>query len=349
MQEFARGRTNGAATQELDDLLYQTGATVRDDSGRVAMTHAGMLFFTANPQRVLPHVYIRLMRFGVPLAERDRRPPPDAQRTFGGPVTKQIQDFRAFIAESAFFKTYQVRDPTGGFREEPELPPIAVDEAVVNAVAHRDYAVSLPIECEKYTDALVVRSPGPVLQQRYVPEHFSLDDTRLDHIPRNSAFDGLAAIHQRCERQSVRFGPTRGYYSDAGGDARAWFASALILRGSRHHRGSAAQRRNPARSGVLQGGIYRSCSQDDGTGQLVPTGLSFCRSYAGQPPTRGNAYPRWPAQSIGLVYRFRSDSVRSSPISVAPKLARLLRSARSSGCTPRAFSRFGPTPAGRTS
>ena len=190
VQEFARGRTNGAATQELDDLLYQTGATVRDDSGRVAMTHAGMLFFTANPQRVLPHVYIRLMRFGVPLAERDRRPPPDAQRTFGGPVTKQIQDFRAFIAESAFFKTYQVRDPTGGFREEPELPPIAVDEAVVNAVAHRDYAVSLPIECEKYTDALVVRSPGPVLQQRYVPEHFSLDDTRLDHIPRNPRLMG---------------------------------------------------------------------------------------------------------------------------------------------------------------
>jgi hypothetical protein len=98
--------------------------------------------------------------------------------------------FGLLFRESAFFKTYQVRDPAGGFREEPELPPIAVDEAVVNAVAHRDYAVSLPIECEKYTDALVVRSPGPVLQQRHVPEYFSLDDTRLDHIPRNPRLMG---------------------------------------------------------------------------------------------------------------------------------------------------------------
>jgi predicted HTH transcriptional regulator len=57
VQEFARGRTNGGATQNLDDLLYQTGAIVRDESGRGGITHAGALFFTANPQRVLPHVY----------------------------------------------------------------------------------------------------------------------------------------------------------------------------------------------------------------------------------------------------------------------------------------------------
>lgn len=101
-------------------------------------------------------------------------------------MTKQISDFRTFIAESAFFKTYQFRDPAGGFREEPEYPLIAIDEAIVNAVAHRDYAIETPIQCEKYTDALVVRSPGTLRQQRDVPPHFSLDDTLLEHLPRNA-------------------------------------------------------------------------------------------------------------------------------------------------------------------
>jgi hypothetical protein len=158
---------------------------VRDDAGRFALTQAGLLFFSADPKRVLPHAYIRVMRFGVPLSERERHRLPDAQRDFGGPITKQIQDLRVFLRESAFFKTYQVRKQEGGFSEEPELPAIAVDEAIVNAVVHRDYAVGLPIECEKYTDALVVRSPGPVLQQQHVPDHFSLDDMRLNHLPRN--------------------------------------------------------------------------------------------------------------------------------------------------------------------
>jgi predicted HTH transcriptional regulator len=184
-REFASGRTNGSAPLDPTDLLYQVGATLRDDQGRFTLSHSGLLFFAANPQRILPHAYIRLMRFGVPIAERDRQRLPDAQRDFSGPVTKQIQDLRAFIAESAFFKTYQIRETAGGFREEPELPPIAVDEAIVNAVVHRDYAVTLPIECEKYTDALVVRSPGPILQPRNVPERFSLRDVRLDHLPRN--------------------------------------------------------------------------------------------------------------------------------------------------------------------
>ena len=59
VQEFARGRTNGAATQELDDLLYQTGATVRDhswprgyDACRHAVLHGKPA--TCPPARVYP-------------------------------------------------------------------------------------------------------------------------------------------------------------------------------------------------------------------------------------------------------------------------------------------------------
>ena len=165
----------------IHDLLRHVGAV----SGDQQFTNAGVLFFSSNPQRELPQAYIRVLRFDVPLDHRQDRPPPSFDRSFYGPITKQIRDFRSFLKESGFFKTYLKRRPEGGFEELPELPPIAVDEAIVNAVAHRDYAIGNAIRCEKYTDGLVVRSPGTLLQERWVPQHFSLDETRLEHRARN--------------------------------------------------------------------------------------------------------------------------------------------------------------------
>ena len=165
----------------VHDLLRHVGAV----SGDRRFTNAGVLFFGSNPQRELPQAHIRLLRFDVPLDHRQARPPPSFDRSLYGPITKQIRDFRTFLKESGFLKTYLKRRPEGGFEELPELPPIAVDEAIVNAVAHRDYAIGNAIRCEKYTDGLVIRSPGTLLQERSVPQRFSLDETRLEHRARN--------------------------------------------------------------------------------------------------------------------------------------------------------------------
>ena len=160
LQEFKDSYLTASSYDWTDEeLLYQVGAISREREPD-AWTNAGALFFSANPQRVLPQAHIRLLRFEAPIAVRDERPPPTYDKSFGGSVTKQIRDFRTFIADSAFFKTFQRRNPNGGFTDEPEYPPIAIDEAVVNAVAHRDYAIQVPILCEKYADAFVVRSPG---------------------------------------------------------------------------------------------------------------------------------------------------------------------------------------------
>ena len=167
-------------------LLYEAGAIVKRN-GEYWFTNAGVLFFASNPQRVLPHSYIRLLRFSVSSDRFQDRGLPTLDRSFTGPLTKQIREARVFFRESGFFKRYQKRKSGGGFVEEQEFPPTVIDEAIVNAVTHRDYRTSIPIECESYSDAFLLKNPGRILQRDTdLPNEFSLSDTMLNSMPRNS-------------------------------------------------------------------------------------------------------------------------------------------------------------------
>ncbi|NEP58070.1 MAG: transcriptional regulator [Symploca sp. SIO2G7] len=186
-QEFRKAYLSDALYDDdsNEKILYDVGAINRSDTG-YTFTNAGLLFFAANPQRVLSPAYIRLLRFETNVENIENRGLPTFDRRFTGSITKQVRDLRTFFRESGFFKLYQRRKPDGGFIEEPEYPLIAVDEAIVNAVAHREYAIRLPIECESYRNAFIVRNPGRLQQRdRDVPEQFSLETTRLNSSPRN--------------------------------------------------------------------------------------------------------------------------------------------------------------------
>lgn len=186
-QQFRKAFLLDASYDDHSDekIFYDVGAINRDGVG-YTFTNAGLLFFASNPQRVLPASFIRLLRFETDFDNIDNRGLPTFDRKFTGSITKQIRDIRTFFKESGFFKLYQRRKSDGGFIEEPEYPFIAVDEAIVNAVAHREYAIGLPIECESYKNAFVVRNSGRLQQRdRDVPEQFSLETTRLNSSPRN--------------------------------------------------------------------------------------------------------------------------------------------------------------------
>ena len=184
LAEFVKSHDVIADDRDTIQILRHAGA-ISGDLATLNWTHAGLLFFAYNPRRVLAQAYIRLLRFDCLHADEDERPTPSFEKDFDGPLTKQIRSFRVFIRESGFFKTYQVRDSDGGFTSEPEYPTIAIDEAVVNAVAHRDHGVAQPITCEKYEDAFVVKSPGLLRQPFQVPSSFRLNERALESLPRN--------------------------------------------------------------------------------------------------------------------------------------------------------------------
>lgn len=197
LQEFRKAFMSEAKLDYSDEeLLYHAGAIDRD-GGRYVFNNAGWLFFAANPQRVMAWAYTRLLRYECDSVQDSRlRGSPSFDRKFDGSIAQQIRKLQAFVRESGFFKVYQTRGPDGTFVEEPELPHIAIDEAIVNAVAHRDYGIQLPIECYHFRDAFVVENPGRILQRdQEVPAQFSLEDTRLNSMPRNSKLiDWLKAL-----------------------------------------------------------------------------------------------------------------------------------------------------------
>lgn len=186
LAEFRRVFSPEATASFSDErLLHEAGAVVERD-GEIWFTNAGMLFFALNPQRILSSAYIRLLRFGVSAEHFAKRGLPTFDKSFKGPITSQVREARAFFRQSGFFKQYQKRRSGGGFDEEPEFPPSVVDEAIVNAVAHRDYGTSLPIECEAYKDSFLVKNPGRMAQRGTdLDDEFSLANVLLDSMPTN--------------------------------------------------------------------------------------------------------------------------------------------------------------------
>lgn len=186
LNEFRKFFHNDSICNLSDErLLYESGAIIQHN-GNYWFTNAGLLFFGSNPQRVLPHAYIRLLRFAVQSERFHSRGLPIFEQKFTGPLTKQIREARIFFRESAFFKVYQKRKTGGGFIDEPEFPPNVIDEAIVNAVAHRDYRNAIPIECESYSDAFIVKNPGRIIQRNTdLPNEFFLSDIVLDSMPKN--------------------------------------------------------------------------------------------------------------------------------------------------------------------
>jgi predicted HTH transcriptional regulator len=96
LAEFRRGRLADAKFDHSDEeMLYQIGALDKDDGGNF-FTNAGLLFFSANPQRTMPYTYIRLLRYAGSI-EQQSAGLPTLERSFTGPLSKQIRDIRTLF------------------------------------------------------------------------------------------------------------------------------------------------------------------------------------------------------------------------------------------------------------
>ena len=169
-----RERRGAAKLTSTQELLFEIGATDREGKP----TTIGILMFGKNPQTFFPQSGIVFVKFagteprgedgGIGYGRRDE---------INGPVARVVE--RAW---NIVFEEMRVGATVNNLEREDltEYPRFAVREALVNAVAHRDYRIQgRRIEIRMYTDRLEIISPGSL------PGYMTLENLVEEHFSRN--------------------------------------------------------------------------------------------------------------------------------------------------------------------
>jgi len=116
---------------------------------------AAILLFGRDPQRFVPAAELRCMHFhGTEVA----RPAPSYQ-VFKGNLFDLVDRGADFVL-SKLNRTVGTRSEGPQAPVTYEIPPDAVREAIVNAVAHRDYASAAAVQVSVFADRVEVWNPG---------------------------------------------------------------------------------------------------------------------------------------------------------------------------------------------
>jgi ATP-dependent DNA helicase RecG len=144
-------------------------------------TKAAILLFGHNPQSALPSGELRCMHFhGTEIA----RPVPFYQ-VFKGNLFKQVDQAIDFVL-SKVNRSVGTRAKGPQAPVQYEIPKEVVAEAIVNAVAHRDYASPAAVQISVFSDRVEVSNPGEL------PPPLTPDRLRQPH-------SSIARNHRICE------------------------------------------------------------------------------------------------------------------------------------------------------
>ena len=169
------------SNEPVEVVLLKRSLLSKEESGAVVASVAGILFCSEHPEHFLPSAFIEAVRYRG--TRQDSNYQIDAQR-IRGPLDRQIKECMAFLRRNqivgAVKKPHRV--------EKPQFSERAVFEAVVNAVAHRDYSVSgSKIRFFMFDDRLEIYSPGALSNT------LTVDSMHLRQATRNELITSLLA------------------------------------------------------------------------------------------------------------------------------------------------------------
>jgi predicted HTH transcriptional regulator len=139
--------------------------------------HAAVLLFGRNPQRFVPSAEVKCLHFH---GTEVRKPIPSYQ-LFKGNVFEQVDQAVDFVM-SKIVRSVGTRAEGPEAPVEYEFPKEVVSEAVVNAVAHRDYTSNAGIQVMLFADRLEVWNPGE-LPPPLTPERLREPHPSIPHNP----------------------------------------------------------------------------------------------------------------------------------------------------------------------
>ena len=186
-QRFLHGDVDEDDAQSETEVLRKLRVVTADADQGDALTLAGVLLCTAAPQHWLPHAYIQAVSYAGERACADYQA--DA-RDVGGPLDAQVEGALHFVRRNMLVRASKHTARV----ERPQFSERAVFEALVNAVAHRDYSMAgTRIRLHLFGNRLELSVPG-ALANTLTP-----DSLHLRQANRNELVVSLLA---RCDAPS---------------------------------------------------------------------------------------------------------------------------------------------------
>ncbi len=139
-------------------------------------TNAAILLFGVKPQKFMPTSEIKCMHYhGTVVAK-----PIPSYQIFTGSLFDQADQASDFIL-SKINRIVPPRDSAPASETRYEIPKEVIQEAVINAVAHRDYTSAASVQVSVFSDRIEVRNPGSL------PPDLTFEDLKIKHSsrPRN--------------------------------------------------------------------------------------------------------------------------------------------------------------------
>ncbi len=159
-----------AAALEL--ALEKMGLLTDDENGTTRATVAGVLLCTHSPEEWLPNACISATCY----RGTDRASGQIDAQTITGPLNRQITEAVAFVVRNMRVGAY--KNPARV--DLPQYSEKALFEAIVNAVAHRDYTIQgSKIRLSMFTDRLEINSPGGL------PNNLTIESMEVRQSTRN--------------------------------------------------------------------------------------------------------------------------------------------------------------------
>ena len=216
----APSRGQGATT---GDTLRKLGIAGGDAT--MELTLAGVLMCTEQPQRWLSHAYVQAVSYAGERTDADYQT--DA-RDIGGPLDAQVVEALHFVRRNMMVRATKETARA----ERPQFSERAIFEALVNAVAHRDYSMAgTRIRLHLFNDRLELLVPGALANTLTADSLHLRQATRnplivslLGRCPAPTGLsctrmmdrrgDGAPIIFKECEELSGR-SPTYSLVDDA--------------------------------------------------------------------------------------------------------------------------------------
>lgn len=158
LKEKLKARNPESTLADMDDIAFLRDlALVKSDSGNIKLTVAGLLFVGKEQaiNRLLPQAEVIYLHYSESNLEEY-----DARFDMKAPIISVIDRLSEKIQDSNRIVNVQV----GLFRLEiVDFPEKVFQEALLNALSHRDYQSQGAVYVKHYPDKIVIENPGAFL------------------------------------------------------------------------------------------------------------------------------------------------------------------------------------------